>query len=313
MGRHSAWNEADHPRADDGKFGHGAGGHSPGDTGRGMPDVIAGADIPVRGGDEIALDFHADGSATLATSTTSVHLPDSSVSDLKYSLQHIGSEDTQVGDEVWVKTVERDSDGRPTGSSSAALIRKEGEGSYSLRLAQTGNPSAEELRNAPEVRLNDKDLTKIDGAFLRGKTATRIDTGNGPADLYITDDNRFGIRAKGDDGKPAEARLVPRSFAKINHAISVVLEGFDENDPTGPDSGVTRVNVPTNIGPVRVQLFGDWNGNNPGDRLEIAPVNGGWKLSVNGPQQDDFLNAWSKVADAGEGLQIYDPSMGWKK
>lgn len=314
MGRHGSWTEALHPRADDGKFGHGSGGHSGGDNGRGMPDVIAGADVPIRDGDELAMDFHADGSASIITSKTSVQLPESSLSDLVNHLKHIGSEETQVGDEAWVKSIERDANGRPTGSSLAAVVRKDGEGNYSLRLAPTSNPSVEEMRNSPAVRLNDKDITKIDDAILRGETAARVDTGNGDVDLHITDDKKFAFRQLGDDGRPFDVKLNPKSFGKISHAIDVVIDGWDENDTTlADDAVVTERIVSTNAGKVKVELIGGWKGTNPGDQLRIVAVDDSWGIFVDSAYQDSFTDAWSTLQDAGESLEIYDPSMKFAK
>lgn len=314
MGRHGGnWNEQLHPRARDGKFGHG-GGSSGGDTKRGMPNAIAGADIPVRGGEELALDFHPDGSATIATGKASVHLPDSTLSDLLYNMKHVGSEDAEVGAEAWVKRVDRDADGRPTGSSLAALVRKEGEGNYSLRLAESDTPSVEEMRNSPEVRFNDKDLAKINDSVVRGEAASRVDTGNGDADLLITDDNKFTIRHLGDDGRPIDVNLNPKSYAKISYAVGVMMDGWDEEDPSlADDEAVTKRTVPTNAGPVTVEISGQWGGTNPEDQLSITADDGSWGLIIDGPYQDAFSQALSKVADAGESLEIYDPSMRWAK
>lgn len=309
MGRHSAsaWTEHDHPRDPDGKFAGSGAGRAGGTSRRGMPDAIAGADIPIRGGDEIALDSHLDGSITIATPKGSVRLPEESVSDLRYYLGDLSLEGRDAGEEAWIKRTELDADSRPR-STLAALVRKDGEGKYSLRLAQGDAPSAAELRDAPALQLNGKDLSSIDNALTRMKASSRVDTGNGDLDVFLTDDKKFSFRHLGDDGHPVETKFDAKSFARLNHAIDVVIDGFDENDPTGPDEGVTQVDVKTNVGKVRVELTGTWQGTSLGDRLKITPVQGdAWGIYVDGTQQQSFADAVSKISDAGEALEFYDP------
>ncbi|MEV7013285.1 hypothetical protein [Streptosporangium sp. NPDC051022] len=271
-----------------------------------MPDIIAGSDISTRGGGEIALDHHVDGGLTVNTPNGSVHLTKQGALTFKRSLKDISRSDDNDGKEDWITQVDNQ-DGRPY-SKLVGLVRKDGDDTYSLRLPPNDDPSLDELGNAPALQLSGKDLTKIDDALFRMESASRIDTGHGDLDIFITDDNKFGFRNVGDNGRPVETKFDAKSFAKLNHAIDVVVDGFDDSDPNGPDEGVTRVDVKTNAGTVRVELTGNWRGTTPDDRLKITPVGGGtWSIDVAGAHQSDLHDALSKVSEAGEGLDFYDP------
>ncbi|MDH2424749.1 hypothetical protein [Sphaerisporangium sp. TRM90804] len=316
MGKHSTWNEEDHPRAYDGKFAHSNGGPDSDDEPprrRGMPDAAATSTVAVRDGKEIALDYHPDGSVSISTGKHSVSLTRNAVNDLKYNLSDLASEAAGAGEEAWVKSIETDAQGRPR-STFAALIRNEGPGTASLRLPPNDDPSAEELQNTTPVHLNRKDADQLDQAFTRVQAATRVDTGYGDADIHITDDNKFGIRHIGDDGYPTDVELNPRSYAKLAHAIDIVIDGGDDDDDSlADDDIVTKETVTTNAGKVTVELIGDYGGNSPTDQLRITADDDSWGLIIAGPHQQAFSDAMSKVEDAGENLEIYYPEMKRRK
>ncbi|MEV8637782.1 hypothetical protein AB0395_39660 [Streptosporangium sp. NPDC051023] len=303
MGRHSAntWNEHDHPRDLDGTFAHGGGGvRKPATSSRGMPNILTGSDIPTRKGGEIALDRHVDGSLTITTKTGTARLGPNDISNLKHAVRDINSEAHDPGFESWIKRVDTDADGRPK-LAHVMMLRKEDDDTYSLRVGPNDSPSIAELQNAPALQLSSKDLDKIDDSLRRMDAASRVDTGYGDLDVYMTDDNKFAFRHLGDDGRPVEVVFDKKSFAKLDRATNVVVEGFDDSDPTGPDEGVTHVDVTTNVGKVRVEQLGEWRGNSPEDRFKITPVgHDNWGIYVEGTHQKEFDAAWEKAANAAE-------------
>lgn len=271
-------------------------------TGRGMPSIVNGSDITVRGGKDIALDRHSDGSYTLSTNGATVEIPPDGVSNFKSALGYVAHEGADVGDQGWVSR--RNKDGR---NANFALISKDAEGKYSLRVAEGDRPSSDAVRNAPPVELNDRDVDRLKGSFERLDTASRVDTGYGDVDALLTDDKKFTLRHLGDDGRPVEVGLNAKSFARLQHAFDVLIEGFDEDDPDGPDEGVTQVDINTNVGKVRVQLDGTWEGSGPDDKLRIGPVSGdAWGIIVTGSNTEAFTDALNKLAEVGENQGFYD-------
>lgn len=271
-------------------------------TGRGMPSIVTGSDITVRGGKDIALDRHSDGSYTLVSNGTTVDLTPDAVSNFKAALDFIANEESDVGAEGWI--------GR--GRANIGLIRKEGNGRYTLRVAEGEKPSLDAIRNAPPVELNDRDVERINNAFERMDASARIDTGYGDLDVYVTDNKKFGFRHLGDDGTPVDVEFNPKSFAKIQRAIDILIEGYDD-DEDSPESGVTQVDVQTNLGKVRLELFGEWEGNGPGDYLTITPVGSdAWGIVVAGTAQEAFSDALWDLAEVGENQEFYDRGAGYR-
>ncbi|MGI5274858.1 hypothetical protein ACQEUU_37395 [Nonomuraea sp. CA-218870] len=276
-------------------------------TGRGMPSIVAGADIRTRKGDEIALDMHHDGTVTFAVNGTSVTHDKATASTL---MERIGEASAYEEDfEAWVKSTPTGPDGRPGTPQLAALVRAEGDGAVSVRLAPTPGMSAEALRNTPPINLSGDDQRKLGEGYDRARAATRLDTGPGELDVFLGDGKTFGFRHVGNDGEPVEVEFNARSMARLQRAINVVYEGFDEDDPDGPDDGVTEVDINTNAGKVRVQLDGEWRGDGPGDRLWILPADhDNWGIVVSGNRQEAFGEALEDLELLAEGEGWYDPS-----
>ncbi|MEV0972045.1 hypothetical protein [Microtetraspora glauca] len=73
-----------------------------------------------------------------------------------------------------------------------------------------------------------------------------------------------------------------------------------------------------NVGKVRVEVFGElvgtdeWNGKNPGNRIEIAAADGSWGVAFEGAGLDAWHEATSELEGVGEMREIYDPQMKWK-
>ncbi|HEY9370060.1 hypothetical protein [Streptomyces sp.] len=281
-------------------------------TGRGMPSIVAGADIRTRDGKEIALDRHSDGTSTIGVGDTTITVPNHAASNVSRRLQDLTSEDADVGTQHWVKDHATGPDGLPK-TSIVALVRKEGPNAYSLRLAGP-DASADAVLNAPPVTLAGRDIDNLDNALDRLNSSSRVDTGNGDLDTYTTDDHKFGFRHLGEDGTPVQAEFTPQSFARIRRAMNVVIDGFDDDDPDGPDEGVTHVDVDTNLGKVRVELNGEWQQDGPGNNLIISPAGGdGWGIVVDGDRQRAFSEALEDLEAAGEAGEFYDLSMGYRR
>ncbi|GGK61321.1 hypothetical protein Sme01_03010 [Sphaerisporangium melleum] len=312
MGRHSTWNETDHPRAFDGKFAHAVTGGAPRDGGdkprRGMPDAITTSDIPVRGGKELALDYHRDGTVTISSGKATVRLSESNFSQLGRLLDRFDAEDTEPGREETLTDIQVR--GGSAHSTLNALVRKDEDGTVSLHLAPSDDPSYEDMQNAPALRLNSKDIAAFHNANTRAEAATRVDTGNGDVDLFIGDDDKFTLRHLDDDGRPKEVKFTPKDFAKLSHAIDAVIDGWDEEDDSlADDEVVTKRTVRTSAGTINVEIHGPYDGRNPGDRLEITAQDGSWGIVLDGSTERDFAEAISKVEVAGENLEIYNASM----
>lgn len=274
-------------------------------TGRGMPSIVAGADVRTRKGDEIALDTHANGEVTLTLNGVSVTNDRGTASSI-ISKMPIAASYEDDGPEFWIRSPVTGPDGNLQ-TNLDALVRPEGNGAVSVRLASAPGMSADAIRNSPGVTLSRRDVDNLQGAFDRGRAATRLDTGPGELDMYLTDDKRFGFRHVGNDGSPVEVEFNARSMARIRRAMNVVYEGFDEDDPDGPDEGVTEVDVDTNAGKVRVQLDGEWRGDGPGDRLWILPVDHDeWGIVVSGDRQDAFGDVLEELELLAEGEGWYD-------
>ncbi|ETK36139.1 hypothetical protein [Microbispora sp. ATCC PTA-5024] len=311
------WNEGDHPRDDHGRFGHGhglphhehgAGGH--GDQ-RGMPSVLSTNQAKLANGDTLTMDRHTDGGMTITTGNGQVTYTKAQTDRLMKDLAN--ADDLDVGDTEPIRTVDVLPDRSAARTTLLGRLDRTGKNTYDLRL-RDDDPSWDDLADTPPTQLNGRDLDRIHAAHERSEAATRIDTGNGDADLFIGDDNTFGIRHLGDDGRPVETRFDPASFAKLNRAVDVVIDQLDEFEEfTKGDAaeGVTAVTFPTNVGQVRVQLFGDWNGNNPpADRLEITATDDSWGLVIDGPSQEAWADATTNAEQVAESLGFYDRQMG---
>ncbi len=292
-----SWNEHDHPRDDHGRFGHGHGGDHP-NTGshagggeRGMPDAVATNTVKLSSGESITIDRHDDGGVTLTSGNDQVTYSPAETNRVMGDLA--SADDLDPGEH----------DTSTLGSKTLATIERTGKNAYTLQLGGDGQP----------VDLNGRDLDRINTANEKSSAASRVDTGNGDVDLFVTDDNKIGLRHLGDDGTPVETRFDPKSWAKISRAMDVVIDRLDENEEFvkgDKADGVTSVTFRTNAGKARVELVGDWQGTNPGDRLEIMAVDESWGIVVDGPKQGAWGDAMQAVEDAGDNLGFYDRWMG---
>lgn len=288
-GRHSApWREEDHPRGDHGRFGNGSGsGGSDGGSGggsaggapsggapasrseRGMPSVLSTTSVPLTGGGSARLDRHTSGDISLTAGTHTTTLSRDNADTLVSRLRL--ADDWDVGDEE--------------SFGGAGHIRKTGRSEYEATLP-----------DGTALNVTRRDVKQLEKAFDRLDGASRVDTGNGDTDIFVTDDKKIGFRHLGDDGRPVEAAFTRGSFGKISRTIDELIDEADF--PDDPDNPITRKVIATNLGKVRVELLGGLR-DGPGSRLEIMPVEGdAWGVVVDSAQKYDWFHAMDQAASA---------------
>lgn len=296
-----AWNEALHPRDDDGRFTHKGGGTSgapstptmparqvpdisrmadnairraAGRGGitrrpeRGMPDAIASIPVKTKSGATIGVHRHADGSLTIDAGGRRTTMTKEQAK--RFTDQLDLAQDWPRGDSEDIPGA-----GRITRVS----------GGYQVDLAGGGR-----------LDLTFRDGKVLDQTIQRSAGSTRVDTGYGDADVFIADRNKIGFRHLGDDGRPVEIVLDKTSYTKIDRTIDRLIDEMDED---GPDrKPLYAGELSTNVGRVRVEMTG-WR--EPGSVLRIIPAEGGdWGLVIDGSAQEAWYFATS---DAKEALQ----------
>ncbi|MFN2636897.1 MAG: hypothetical protein ABR585_07725 [Gemmatimonadaceae bacterium] len=334
-GRHSApWREDLHPRADDGKFGSGGGGSSGGNSGGaagggpsggsspssrpggndsnsspqgggksvgdspegGLPDVLGSTRVRLSGGD-ITMGRHADGDVTLTTPHGTTKLDEDQLKDLLYVMS-TASDEMEVGGESAISSRGvRDENG--IYRTLLAMVTRPSKNEYQLKVTDS-DPSYDEMLAAPGMTFKERDIAKIREGTERLDANTRTETIHGPVDVYLTDDNKVGFRTLGGRGRPIEAEFTPKEFIAIDTAIDNIIDDMDA--PDDPDSVITRIDVPTSHGKIRVEISGQYG--KPGSRLEIEPLDGSWGIVVDGEHYLDWANAMSQPRQAGQNLGI---------
>lgn len=275
-----AWKEHLHPRASDGKFGSGGGGSSAGGSGqpsvsgsaaRGMPDTIASSNITLSGGGTATLARHADGGLSIGDGTHSSR-PLTAQQGGKLLDTLAVADDWDPGDSETLPGVGR--------------ITRE-RGGYQV-----------DLDDGPSLKLSSRDVTRMETANEQLGKSSRMDTGNGDLDVF-SDGKKIGFRHLGDDGRPVEVTFNRSSANKISRVVDGFIDDID--DPDTPAKDTYTKDVATNAGKVRVTMHGNWGGTNPGDRLTVMPVDGDdWGIVVDGPQQQKWGDAMSKLLDEAE-------------
>ncbi len=299
------WNEAAHPRDNDGKFASGRGGGNlsaiSGALGRasavgaapnvsqmvdnairkasgrggitsrperGMPDAIASARVPLAGGGDLDVDRHVDGGVSLTSGGRRTALQKDAAKRLSDTLSL--AQDWERGDEEDIPGVGR-----------LAKVT----GGYELHLA-----------DGSRVGLSRREGVKLEQALGRSDASTRVDTGFGDADVFVTGDKKIGFRHLGDDGRPVEVTFDKSSFRKINQTIDRLI---DDIDLDGPDrKPVYSGEFNTNVGRARVELTG-WGDKEPNAKLRIGPADGdAWGLIVQGGAHSQWWDAMYNAQDA---------------
>jgi len=158
-----------------------------------------------------------------------------------------------------------------------------------------------EFDDQPMTRVTLKDLDSdnrrsIPAAMRRVGEARRIDTGNGPTDVYSPKPGAVGFRMKADSGDPVEVVFNRKSYNAVKSGIEDVLYGEGEgvDDLTVPRD--ERKKVQTSQGEVELTFkgrqddAGKWDGT-----LTVLPTGDEpWSVAVDGPHIDDFWNAFDR-------------------
>lgn len=300
-----AWREEDHPRDLLGRFSSGGGGGASdhhdgggrdgghraggGHTGTGsgtsgqtgMPKTLASAEMPLKAGGTLGIAREHDGDRITLT-----HAGRSTT--LSREGAHKLARELTLADD-WDPGEEDTFDG-------AGHIRKTSASSYEVTLP-----------DGATLTMSRRDAVKFEQTLEGLDASTRLDTGNGDLDVFSPGRGKIGYRHLGDDGRPVEVVFDRKSYRKISDAIDRIIDDVDY--PEG-DKPVTRRVVSTNAGKVSVELIGKWGGHNPGDRLEIMPVDddAGWGIVIDGPRQRDWADANDRImqesADAEPGLGV---------
>ncbi|GAA0403017.1 hypothetical protein GCM10009530_63740 [Microbispora corallina] len=268
-------------RTDDADITRRAAGKPPttaGPGGKGMPSTIASADVKTTNSGTVSVHREAGDDFT--------HM---SVSDQNLALTHDELRTT-------LGAIPRDDEeGLDVGEHE---VLADGEGFVFGKVTKTGASRYEvQIDDNKPFTLTPKDADRIEQADAGLDGATRFDGDYGTFDVYPNQGGQVAVRHLGEDGRPVTVTLDAKSAAAISKAITVVNEGFDEEDtsPNAPDSGVTAKTVDTNHGPVEVRLHGEWGGAD--SYLTISPTEGdAWGIAIDGPQMDDLASAWRTSA-----------------
>lgn len=287
MGRHGAFVESSVVRDDWGRFGeenHFAAPASPAASApaasqRGMPDAISSAEIKSKGG-MVKLEHHGDGSLKITTPHGSTTLP----ADVRSRLSG------NLTDAEFLSVGETQRIGTPSTAHATIKATKSG---YTLHVGGDDQQG---------IALTESQLGKIGEASTdMSEYSHRIDTGYGVTDVYLTQNDKLGLRTMGDDGKPVDLELSPAQASALGHAIDTVATGFDPNGSDDDDgSAVTETSF--NAGKGR-RIHVTQQGtvpflDSPDGDLLIEADDGSWAITVNPKGYDDFTQALYDVVDA---------------
>ncbi|MET9339267.1 hypothetical protein [Nonomuraea sp. NPDC003804] len=273
-GRHS-WDPSEHPRDGDGQFASTGGGGrhskpSTGGSGRGaaggrlgMPDTIASSQVTLSKGGTASISRTAGGETSISNGSNSKKLSKQQAKSLFDTLAV--STDWDDGDSETLPGIGK-------------ITRQRG----GVNLA---------LDDGPTMDLADRDITRMERAHEQTGLSSRVDTGNGAADVFV-DGKKIGIRTPG-----GEVTFNRSSFAKIDKAIDALIDDMD--DPDTPARDTYSKTVSTNAGKVSVEITGDWGSED--SRMEIRPADGGdWGITIDGPHHSAWGDAMSQALDEAE-------------
>lgn len=173
-----------------------------------------------------------------------------------------------------------------------------------------GDAHGAEFGDKPVARVKLKDVDPFNRKSLyealgTATAARRVDTGNGPTDVYVPRPGAVGLRMKDDNGVPTEVVFNARSYRRIDAAIGDVIYGEGE----GHDGSVlahhrdVRKVVETTEGPVEVRFRGSGTqhtgGYDPDSSLTIIPqYKAAWGVAASGQGISRFSDAFDGNGEA---------------
>lgn len=251
--------------------------------GPGMPRTVAQEDVALTGGGTLTVHKQpgsdvvhvTDGDRSFALTSEEVHGINSAI-------------DMADDDEEWgVGESDRVTDDR---GFAYATVTKTGPKAYDVQID-----------GKPGFTLSPKDADRLNASTTRIDAASRAETGNAPTDFLPGPRNSVTLRTPGDDGRPVDVPLTASAASKVLRALNTVNEGFDDDNPDGPDHGVHRVDVPIGGGrKAVVEQIGPVSGPGATGRTVIEADDGSWSVTVNASAYDDWVDAFNQAADAGE-------------
>ena len=177
---------------------------------------------------------------------------------------------------------------------------------HRLDLGAVEDPDDYDTRTG--VVLSPAQADGFEVALGNAAIAARVETGYGPLDMYPTsdsnDDDGFGMRMKGDDGRPVEVEFSRAEWQRINRAIDTVIDGADAYDDSATDDTpeINKVTVKTKAGKVDVEWKGGRQAKGyPADaRLAITPQDdaAGWSVVIGGEYMSEAFAPIGHINDA---------------
>jgi len=306
----------------------------------GMPGAVVETVLKVAGGAlHVSAEPGAEGHATLSHGDRSVSLRPKEIEQLRKEIinAEYGEEDQVDGYGLYAIRRYSGKPGEPVKMEPLVALRPV-PGKY---VSETGKPVAnpdagppdEEVYNAefdlfigrspndpngdfgsetePGVRVSLKDLdthrrTGLYETLMDATSARRVDTGNGPTDVYTPRPGRLALRMKDDNGNPTEVEFNAGEWRRIDHAINLLAEGFDESKipANAPDDyhppEINHLIVQTAAGPVELNWRGPRqdHGYSSAASLTITPQYGAaWGIAVDGDHMSDLFGALAGVAE----------------
>lgn len=131
-------------------------------------------------------------------------------------------------------------------------------------------------------------------SLARAGAARRIDTGNGPTDVYSPRPGAVSLRMKDDSGNPTEVMFDKKVYNALKSAIEDVLYGEGEGVPDLTVPRDERKVIQTPEGDVEVRFKGrqDDAGKWDGVLTMLPSDDRPWSVAVDGPHIDEFWNAF---------------------
>ncbi|OLE21672.1 MAG: hypothetical protein AUG49_21435 [Catenulispora sp. 13_1_20CM_3_70_7] len=186
---------------------------------------------------------------------------------------------------------------------------------HTLTLPEPGD-TLDHIEHRPGLTMDHRQAHHVELGAFRVSRAERVDTGNGPMDVFATQDNRLALRMKDEHGDPTEVTFGKVDWRRINHALALVLEGFDEDNPDEHAPEINHVTVKTSAGPVNIDLRGPHldKGYHPDSSLTITPgYDAPWSVAVDGEHMSEVFGQVGWAEDAAFGDSGYLPAPAAKK